>query len=320
EDMTFDEDMTVVKAPTGAKTEYEWNDDVLTIEIKFDKRSAADALGKIFLMGEENSGAYTVKISGNIIYDVNLDKNPNFSVEEDIPVIGGVTEVSFPVTVASSESSSKKDSVSTIEYGNYTAPGTTPVAPPIENPDTGEKFEFDDISDVDWATESINALLEKGIISKSDDKKFNPNNEITRAEYLKLVVEALGMADETAESDLNDVSKEDWFYKYVASAQSAEIVFGNELGEFNPNESITREDMAVIVIRAMEKAGIEIKAAPDEKFSDDDSMSDYAKAAIYSLKGMGIINGVGDNRFNPLGNATRAETAKMIYELIKAVR
>lgn len=317
-DMTVDEDMTVIEVPTGAKATYEWNDDVLTIEIDFNKRLVVDHLGKIFITGMEDRGAYTVKVSGNIVYDVNLDKNPNFDVEEDIPVIGNITEATFPVTVAATESSSKKDSVSTIDYGSYTKP--TPVTPPAENQDEDEKFEFDDISDVEWATESINALLEKGIISKSDNKKFNPNDAITRAEYLKLVIEALGMADETAESDLTDVSKEDWFYKYVASAQSAGIVFGNGNGEFNPNASITREDMAVIAIRAMDKAGIEIKAAADEKFSDDESMSDYAKTSIYSLKGMGIINGVGDNRFNPLGNATRAETAKMIYELIKAVK
>ena len=180
-------------------------------------------------------------------------------------------------------------------------------------------YTFSDIDGVDWAKESIEALLERAVISKSEDGKFNPNNNITRAEYLKMVMEALGMVNEEAIASFEDVSTDDWFYKYVASATEAGIVNGNELGQFRPNDSITREDMAVIVIRAMKAANIEIPEISEEKFADDDDISDYAKDAIYRLKNMGIINGVGDNMFMPLGNATRAETAKMVYEMIKAV-
>jgi len=77
--------------------------------------------------------------------------------------------------------------------------------------------------------------------------------------------------------------------------------------------------MAVIIKRAMELKGIDFSNKAGGAFSDDDVISDYAKTAVYGLKEFNIINGTGNNQFTPKGNATRAQAAKMIYEMIKVV-
>ena len=74
--------------------------------------------------------------------------------------------------------------------------------------------------------------------------------------------------------------------------------------------------MAAIIYRGAERAGINIKINNTPKFDDDAEMSDYARESIYALKGMGVINGKSNNLFEPKAFATRAETAKMLYELI----
>ena len=312
EDLTFDKDKTSIEVPNSTS---KWDGDVLRISLSYNRKADVTKIGSVLLKPENEAGSYTIKVKGKLYYDVNLDKNDDFNLEEDILVVGDIIEGSFPVTITEKANNSKDSAgVTTMVSREY-------PLPEAEKPtDTDvDGYTFSDIDGVDWAKESIEALLERAVISKSEDGKFNPNNNITRAEYLKMVMEALGMVNEEAIASFEDVSTDDWFYKYVASATEAGIVNGNELGQFRPNDSITREDMAVIVIRAMKAANIEIPEISEEKFADDDDISDYAKDAIYRLKNMGIINGVGDNMFMPLGNATRAETAKMVYEMIKAV-
>lgn len=323
-DMTFKTDMTSVTAPDNAQAVSSWENNVLTAALTFSRKGETASLGSLFLTPADGVASGSVTVSGSITYDVNLDRNEAFNVTEDIPVIGGLTAASFPVTVTTAAEPNKNSGVTTITGGgNTTLPSVKPTDPtdPANptDPAAGDKFAFTDLSGVSWAEESINTLLEKGIISESENKEFAPTRTISRAEFLKLVMESLDMTDDSAECSAGDVQKADWFYRYVASAMQEAIVFGNDSGEFNPNGSITREDMAVIIARALEKAGIALPEAEGESFADDESISGYAKSAVYSLKKLGVINGVGENRFNPRGNATRAEAAKMIYELIKAV-
>ena len=77
--------------------------------------------------------------------------------------------------------------------------------------------------------------------------------------------------------------------------------------------------MSVIIARALKLYGIDKNEDNSATFDDDASIADYAKDAIYLLKDLGIINGTGENNFSPLGNATRAQTAKMVCGIIEVV-
>lgn len=328
DNLTFDEAETVVEEVNGSTAEYKWVENKLNIKVIFDRKSNIADLVKVFLKSNETKGNYNVKVDGNITYDVNLDKDADFDVEEDIPVIGGIVDgAEFPVTILkSNKNTSSSSGVSTIRPG-ASAPSrkddvNTPIVPvePIE-PDepVKETYKFIDIENVSWAKESIETLLEKGIVSESEDKKFNPDNNIKRSEFLKLVLEALKLNDDKAIGTFKDVNQNAWYYTYVASAQKLGIITGDTEGNFNADSFITRQDMSVIIARALKAAGVDLEKSNNAAFADDAQIADYAKEAIYGLKDLGIINGVGENNFAPTGNATRAQAAKMICAMIKVV-
>lgn len=186
-------------------------------------------------------------------------------------------------------------------------------------PEVNEKFEFTDLSTCEWAKDSIKYLLARGIISESDNKEFRPQDSVKREEFVKMIVASLGIYDASAETTLKDVKKDAWYYTYIANAEKVGLVCGNDLKNFGTGENITREDIAVIVTRALELVGFNSGEVNTDKFTDDAYISDYAKNSVYYMKKLGIVNGVGDNSFAPKMSATRAQTAKIIYEMLKAV-
>ena len=88
--------------------------------------------------------------------------------------------------------------------------------------------------------------------------------------------------------------------------------------KFNPTATISRQDMAVIIYRLFELSDTEIMGTK-VNFSDEAFISDYAKKAVEALSGAKIINGMGDGTFSPKTAVTRAQAAKVIYELKKTV-
>lgn len=174
---------------------------------------------------------------------------------------------------------------------------------------------FDDLETVSWAETAINALAEQGIVAGDENGKFNPNNNVKREEFVKMLVAASGMYDEYAECTFKDVTEDAWYYRYIASATSNGLVYGVSEKEFGVGTEITRQDMAVMCYRAA-KATIEIpQIRNDIAFNDSDRISDYAKEAVSALYKANVVNGVGNNEFSPIGTATRAQAAVMIYNL-----
>ncbi|MBQ4110943.1 MAG: S-layer homology domain-containing protein [Clostridia bacterium] len=166
---------------------------------------------------------------------------------------------------------------------------------------------FNDIEEVSWAKEAIISIYNDGIISKPSDGKFRPADEITRAEFVKMFVMLLKLPLDK-ECNFNDVNKNDWSYPYIAAAYENKILFGKTDGSFGKDDFITRQDMAVMLYRALN-----MKNSTGDKFLDDSEISDYAKDAVYTMRSKGIINGIGDGKFAPKNNATRAEAAKIIF-------
>ena len=186
----------------------------------------------------------------------------------------------------------------------------TPVSPtPVpESP-------FDDLGEVSWAEEAIVTLADKGIINGKGDGKFAPDDMVTREEFTKMIVEALNV-EADGEVSFSDVDKNAWYHSYIAKAYGANIIKGMDSDSFGIGRNITRQDMAVICLNAAKNAGISIPEMSDEAFSDDAAISDYAKNAVYTLKEMQIIGGMGNNSYEPQGFATRAQAAVIIYRLL----
>ena len=133
----------------------------------------------------------------------------------------------------------------------------------------------------------------------------------THLDVYKRQVEAFGLYSETAVCGFDDIDENAWYYRYVASGVSAGVISGISENRFGTGELITRQDMAAIIARLIVYRGGEL-AAGDRSFDDGDEIADYAKDAVESLCKMGILSGVGDNRFAPRENATRAQAAVML--------
>ena len=177
----------------------------------------------------------------------------------------------------------------------------------------GTSSSFSDLTDCEWAREAVEALAARNIVSGRGNGLFDPGANITRAEFVKIVVGAFGLGSGSYNGQFADVSRNDWYAPYVAAANSAGIVVGNN-GYFNPLGNITREDMAVILYRAAKMSASENTR---DVFYDSEQMSDYAKDAIFAMYEKGIIKGRGNGMFEPKGLASRAEAAQMIFNAVK---
>ncbi len=182
---------------------------------------------------------------------------------------------------------------------------------------------FTDLDTVQWAQESIALLADKGVINGVSETIFAPDNQVTREEFAKMLVEAFGLLLPEADSEFTDVEDGSWYEPYVASATNAEITKGISETEFGIGQQISREDMATMVERAMVNVGLyqpqdtkdDIVIGDEEEkfqFADDDQIASYAKDAVYRMQKEEILSGKENNLFDPKGYATRAEAAKII--------
>ncbi len=180
-----------------------------------------------------------------------------------------------------------------------------------------EQKSFTDMNQAAWAEQAVNALVGMGIISGYPDGTFQPNKNITRAEFAKIIVLASGQYDKDAKVNFTDVPENAWYYSYVASAYKLGFINGRSETIFDPNSNITRADLCTIVYRFVLSINSEIKPATTQVvFADDAAIPSYAKTAVYALNAAGVVGGMGDNKFAPLQDATRAQSAKIVHGAI----
>jgi len=175
---------------------------------------------------------------------------------------------------------------------------------------------FSDIGSVDWAKGAIDYLAEKGILSGKSESIFAPNDTITREEFAKILVCALGIYDENASADFSDVKEDAWYSSYVASAATHGIINGVGDSLFGVGQEISRQDMAVMICRAYNIA-LKEENPSNALFDDWNEVSDYAQSSIAAMIESGIINGISETELAPKATATRAQAAVMIYKVIQ---
>lgn len=187
---------------------------------------------------------------------------------------------------------------------------------PSENTNEVITETFHDLNTVSWAKEAICYLADKNVLNGRENGLFYPDDLVTREEFVKMITLALHILDDSAETGFTDVECGRWSYPYIASGVAAAIINGVSEQKFAPEAFITRQDMAVIVFRAAQCMKLELSGTA--AFSDENEISDYAKNAVSHLAGTGIVNGVGNGLFAPKDAVTRAQAAKIIYELVMA--
>lgn len=180
---------------------------------------------------------------------------------------------------------------------------------------------FVDLETSAWAEESIVQLYKMGVISPSEDKKFRPEDSVTRAEFVKLLVAAFGMELKEEDSGFTDAVDGEWYQPYLATARAAGMIEGNPDGSFGIENPITRQDMATMAYRTVTALNKTLRVgAESESFFDAADIAEYARTAVGAIQRAGVINGMGDGSFRPLEQASRAQAAKIISGLLTAIR
>ena len=183
------------------------------------------------------------------------------------------------------------------------------------NTDSNYKPDFQDLDSVEWARTAINGLAMRGMISGRDQYTFDPNANITRAEYCQILMGAINALNAKGESTFADVPSTAWYYNAVSVASQLGIVSGYGDGNFGPNDLITRQDMALMTYKTAQIMNKSLEPVNAEiTFEDSHEIADYAFEAVMTLQKAGIINGMTDTTFEPLSNATRAQSAKVIFD------
>ena len=190
------------------------------------------------------------------------------------------------------------------------------VDPPVINPPEEEE-RFHDLGGYDWAKDAINALAEEGIIRGTGPDTFSPGKNITRADFAILLTRAFELEGDTEENFI-DVPKSAYYAPELAVAKACGVVEGIGGGKFDPEGEISRQDMMVMLYRALVRTGYaleETQAGALAGFSDGAQVSEYAQAAVASLITNGIIEGA-NGLLRPHARSSRAEVAVTLWRVL----
>lgn len=186
---------------------------------------------------------------------------------------------------------------------------------------TGKKT-YDDIKG-HWAQAIIEEMAQLGVVKGVSDNEFAPDSSITRAEFITLIVRCLGISSGTGQPSYDDVNASDWYASVIHDAKAANLIDNNMLikNSILPNNNITREEMTSIIVKAIESKGKSIDTKGDlTAFSDANEVASWANEYIAEAYGLNIISGVGDSRFAPKDNLTRAEATVILQRFLQVIK
>ncbi|SDD04015.1 Chitobiase/beta-hexosaminidase C-terminal domain-containing protein [Paenibacillus sp. UNCCL117] len=172
-----------------------------------------------------------------------------------------------------------------------------------------------------WAKADIELLASKLVVQGQSADAFAPEQSVKRAEFAALLVRSLGLSEDSSGAAFTDVSASDWYAGAVGAAARSGLVEGFEDGSFDPHASITREQMAVMIARAVTASGKALGngTANEAAFSDQSSISSWALEAVRQAAGAGLLQGQPENRFAPAEQATRAQSAALIKRFLQYI-
>lgn len=176
---------------------------------------------------------------------------------------------------------------------------------------------FLDIS-THWGRDRILTMVETGLVNGMEPHRFEPDRRVTRSMFVTILGRYCGASAETAFEDLfPDVGETDWFAPYVVWAAGEGLVQGYDDGTFGPGLEITREQMALLLVRFCEARlpGLP-EIAEDRPFTDEEEISSWASAGVHQARRWGLVSGRDDGSFDPKGTATRAEMCAIICNLM----
>ena len=181
---------------------------------------------------------------------------------------------------------------------------------------------FTDVEEDFWAHDFIIGLATNGVINGYPDGTFKPQNNVTRADFLIMLLRSMDIDISNAGTGtFTDVESGAYYANACSIAKDMGIATGNPDGSFNPKGFITRQDMMILAKKAVEyNLDAEIKGDSGilDKFNDKAEISPYAVESLAAMVDAGIVNGKGEG-IAPKDNTTRAEAATIISKIMEYI-
>lgn len=209
-----------------------------------------------------------------------------------------------------------------LRAGGATDPGKDEITAAIRESGTYavfmNKVSFSDMSGGHWSQAQVEVLAAKEIVNGQAGGRFAPDARLTRAEFTKMLLGAMGEAPAAKASGLfKDVPAKHWASGWVETAVKLGLAQGSG-GNFQPDASLTREQMVVMLLRALGKEQEALAFSGGLSFRDAGSVSGWAQGHTALAVQMGLIQG-SDGKFMPKASSTRAEAAVVVYRYMDAM-
>ncbi|RJX39187.1 beta-N-acetylhexosaminidase [Paenibacillus pinisoli] len=168
-----------------------------------------------------------------------------------------------------------------------------------------------------WAEAPIKRAVELGFVAGYTDGSFKPDKTVSRDEFVVMLVKALKLQGASRSLEFADAgSIQPWAKPYIAQALASGLVSGYADETFRPKASISRAELAAMVVRGL---GLKPAEGSALSYADADQIPAWAKPYVAAAQEAGVMSGRGDNRFAPAATATRAEAAVVILNLLDAL-
>lgn len=180
---------------------------------------------------------------------------------------------------------------------------------------------FKDVPSSHYANAAIKALSSRMVVQGYANGTFQPNGFVTRAEFAAMLIKALGIVPTAEETNLKDIKKSAWYYDSVSSAVKAGLLKGYEDGTFRPNQTITQQEMLVVLYGALSFGGYENKNSGNvQSFDKAQGFDEWSEQAVNVLLQEGIINKKEVFEIDADKKSTRAEGIEMLYRMLKKLK
>lgn len=174
---------------------------------------------------------------------------------------------------------------------------------------------FGDVTTDHWALDAIAHSYARGYFKGEGEGRFAPERAITRGEFVTILGRKAGASASNTATIFQDVSSGAYYAGYVAWAQSQGIIAGVSQGRFEPNRTITREEMAVMLNKFLASQNKSYAATGYGNFSDGGSIAVWAKNSVDKMTRQGLLSGMGNGNFAPKESFSRAQAAQVLYTI-----
>jgi hypothetical protein len=267
--------------------------------------AAAPVLSAISPNGGPAAGGTTVTITGS-----------GFTGASSV-TFGTVPAQSFTVGSSTEITAVSPAGSGTVDV-RVTTPGGTSASSAADQftyaPSPSCGVAFADVPTGYWAAPAIRALACKGIVNGFPDGTFQPEAAVTRAQFVKMLDLTLGIAPVQKATPFSDVPVGAWYAPYVSGAAQAGIVDGISANQFGADLPLSRQQLAVMIARALHLSGTGITS-----FTDQSTIAPWAQNAVQADVDAGYLRGFPNGSFQPLTTATRAQAAQVL-DLVLASR